>query len=240
MANVSIGKELERLHKLYEKGVLTEDEFYQEKSKLLNQHNDTVVDEESFQQQTYNLFLSINRNRTTAFWLALLTGFVGGHKFYLGKPIQGILAIFLSLSGLSIIWSIIDVIRLIFMSDEKFLINYNLPRLAKVGVDISLIDRDSKLWGLLVRNGSQVSHDGGKTIIGKLLMSVFIIFNVCMVVYLFSIYDRAGLVVGSGGDIPLLVRAYINAKVNDAIFTWVSGDIILGIFLFLTRQKTNH
>lgn len=234
MANISIGKELERLHKLYEKGVLTEDEFHQEKSKLLNQHNDTVVDDELFQKQTYNLFLSISRNRTTAFWLALLTGFIGGHKFYLGKPIQGILAIFLSLSGLSVIWSIIDVIRLIFMSDEKFLINYNLPRLAKVGVDISLIDKDSKLWGLLVRNRSQV---GQKTIIGKLLMSVFIIFNVCMVVYLFSIYDRAGLIVGSGGDIPLLVRAYINAKVNDAIFTWVSGDIILGIFLFLTRQK---
>ncbi|MGV7078496.1 hypothetical protein ACWA5Z_06780 [Testudinibacter sp. P80/BLE/0925] len=76
-----------------------------------------------------------------------------------------------------------------------------------------------------------------RTFLGKLFKCAFIIFNIIMAFYLFSIYDRAGMIVGNSNDIPLLARAIINAKINDTLFTWVVGDVILGLFLFFTKPK---
>ena len=78
-----------------------------------------------------------------------------------------------------------------------------------------------------------------RSFIGKAIKCIFIIFNLFMAIYLFSIYDRAGLVLGSSEDIPLLARSIVNAKINDAIFTWIAGAVILGLFVLLTRPKIN-
>ena len=77
-----------------------------------------------------------------------------------------------------------------------------------------------------------------RSFLGKLIKCAFIIFNIIMAIYLFSIYDRAGMILGSSDDIPLLARAIINAKINDTLFTWFVGDVILGLFLFFTKPKT--
>lgn len=180
---------------------------WNKESELENNKNEWEYDTSS---SSYSDFVHKGKQRITAIWLALLTGFVGGHKFYLGQIFQGILCILLLPTGISIIWSIIDAVRLGFMSNEKFFLNYN-------------------------RNpdGSLKKHSGFSTLI-KL---VFILFNIFMAFYLFSIYDRAGLILGDWHNIPLLAIPIVKAKIDDAIFMWVAGDIILGAFLFFTRSN---
>lgn len=159
-------------------------------------------------------FTDNGRKRSTAILLALLTGFVGGHKFYLGRPIQGVLCILLVFSGLSFLWAIIDVFRLIFMSNEKFNLNYNI-----------------------------VNNDSGlkkRSYIETIIKTCFVLFNIVMAVYLFSIYDRAGLIIGDWSQIPLLAIPFVKAQIDDTILKWIAGDIILGLFLFFIRKKKSN
>ena len=159
-------------------------------------------------------FTDNGRKRSTAILLALLTGFVGGHKFYLGRPIQGVLCILLVFSGLSFLWAIIDVFRLIFMSNEKFNLNYNT-----------------------------VNNDSGlkkRSYIETIIKTCFVLFNIVMAVYLFSIYDRAGLLIGDWSQIPLLAIPSVKAQIDDTILKWIAGDIILGLFLFFIRKKKSN
>lgn len=66
------------------------------------------------------------KNKTTAALLALLFGYFGIHKFYLGKGGQGILYILLLfVFGLSIILGLIDAIMLFSMTEDDFNIRYN-------------------------------------------------------------------------------------------------------------------
>lgn len=159
-------------------------------------------------------FVNNGRKRSTAILLALFTGFVGGHKFYLGRPIQGILCILLVFIGLSFLWAIIDVFRLIFMSNEKFNLNYNT-----------------------------VNNDSGlkkRSYIETIIVTCFVLFNIVMAVYLFSIYDRAGLIIGDWSQIPLLAIPFVKAQIDDTILKWIAGDIILGLFLFFIRKKKSN
>ncbi|WP_455483939.1 hypothetical protein [Haemophilus parahaemolyticus] len=74
--------------------------------------------------------------------------------------------------------------------------------------------------------------------LGKQVKCSFIIFNICMAIYLFSIYDRAGLVLGNGSHMSLFARIYVENMISNTIFTWVAGDLILGLFLYFTKPKS--
>lgn len=57
---------------------------------------------------------------------------IGLHKFYLGKPLMGLLLIFLSLIScgvISVIWGIIDYSALAMMGDEEFNAKYNKDKM---------------------------------------------------------------------------------------------------------------
>jgi TM2 domain-containing membrane protein YozV len=68
----------------------------------------------------------VGKNKVVAGLLAIFLGGFGIHKFYLGKPVQGILYIFLFFFfGISVIISFIEGIIYLTMSDEKFNAKYN-------------------------------------------------------------------------------------------------------------------
>lgn len=63
-------------------------------------------------------------NRTTAAWLAILLGGVGAHKFYLGKPLIGLLYLVFVWAYVPAIVGLIEGIMYLSMSDEKFVEKY--------------------------------------------------------------------------------------------------------------------
>ncbi len=65
------------------------------------------------------------KNKTTAGLLAIFIGGIGVHKFYLGKPISGVLYILFCWAGVPAIIGLIEGIILLSMSEEKFNALYN-------------------------------------------------------------------------------------------------------------------
>jgi len=65
------------------------------------------------------------KNKVVAGLLAIFLGGLGIHKFYLGKPVQGILYIFLLFFFISPIIAFIEGIIYLTMSDEAFNAKYN-------------------------------------------------------------------------------------------------------------------
>lgn len=63
-------------------------------------------------------------SRTTAAWLAILLGGVGAHKFYLGKPLLGLLYLVFVWAYVPAIVGLIEGIMYLTMSDEKFIEKY--------------------------------------------------------------------------------------------------------------------
>lgn len=63
-------------------------------------------------------------NRAVAIFLALIFGGLGFHKFYLGKPWQGLLYFAFSETGIPSIIGLFEGIRYIFMSDLEFHMEY--------------------------------------------------------------------------------------------------------------------
>jgi len=63
------------------------------------------------------------KNKIVAVLLCFFLGGLGVHRFYLGKTGTGILMLF-TLGGFGI-WSLIDFIVLISMSEQKFNQKYN-------------------------------------------------------------------------------------------------------------------
>lgn len=61
-------------------------------------------------------FVRINnkgcKSKIAAIILAVLTGFFGGHDFYLGRKKYGIIKLCTCFLGVSIVWSIIDIVLL--------------------------------------------------------------------------------------------------------------------------------
>lgn len=60
------------------------------------------------------------RNRVAAIVLTFFTGFLGLHKFYLGKNFAGVMYLIFSATGIPFILAFFDFLGLAFMSDEAF------------------------------------------------------------------------------------------------------------------------
>ncbi len=60
------------------------------------------------------------RSRNVALFLALFTGGVGFHKFYLGKIGQGILYFLFFWTFIPAFLALIDLFKLLTMSEDKF------------------------------------------------------------------------------------------------------------------------
>jgi TM2 domain-containing membrane protein YozV len=65
------------------------------------------------------------RSRGVAILIAIFLGFIGGHKFYLGRIKAGVIYLLLSWTFIPVLLTIWDVIVLITMSDIKFNTDYN-------------------------------------------------------------------------------------------------------------------
>lgn len=70
-------------------------------------------------------FVVGSRNKTVAAVLALLLGWIGVHKFYLGRTGQGILYIAFCWTFIPAIIAFIEAILLLTMSEEKFAAEYS-------------------------------------------------------------------------------------------------------------------
>jgi len=64
--------------------------------------------------------IASGRNRTVAALFALLLGWMGVHKFYLGQTTQGVLYLLFCWTGVPLIIAIIESIVLFSMSDAAF------------------------------------------------------------------------------------------------------------------------
>jgi TM2 domain-containing membrane protein YozV len=65
------------------------------------------------------------KNKTTAALLAIFLGWAGGHKFYLGRPVVGLIYIFLGFGVISGILGFIEGLIYLTMSDNAFDAKYN-------------------------------------------------------------------------------------------------------------------
>ncbi|HDL5279992.1 TPA: DUF4236 domain-containing protein [Mannheimia haemolytica] len=135
----------------------------------------------------YNIasfFLNNSKSRTKASWIAFFTGFIGGHKFYLGQPFQGLFYLFMLPTGLSFLLWILDIFLLGFMGDERFFIKYNARFLSQVGIDYQLIDRKSNEWHFFVGNGKEYIDNGGgcSTLVKVIILIIVAVFCFYMVV----------------------------------------------------------
>jgi TM2 domain-containing membrane protein YozV len=65
------------------------------------------------------------RNRTTAALLAFFLGGIGGHKFYLGRSVQGLLYLVFCWTFIPAVIAFIEAIILLTMSDADFNVKYN-------------------------------------------------------------------------------------------------------------------
>jgi len=76
---------------------------------------------------------------------------------------------------------------------------------------------------------------------GWLFLIVFIVFNLAMAAWLFSYWGLLSQAVSSGADAQTQSAARAGAAIGGTIgsgillFFWAAGDLILGLFVFLTR-----
>lgn len=92
---------------------------------LTKEEKRKIEEEEKYRSEVRNKFpkkmeVRTNRSRSTAAVLAILFGGIGIHKFYLGKPMQGLLYIFFSWTFIPLIIGIIEGIIFLTMSDKSF------------------------------------------------------------------------------------------------------------------------
>jgi TM2 domain-containing membrane protein YozV len=69
------------------------------------------------------------KNRSTAAFLAMLLGWLGAHKFYLGRPVAGVLYLLFCWSGIPGLVGLVEGIFYLVQSDSEFNRKY-APRLA--------------------------------------------------------------------------------------------------------------
>ncbi len=69
------------------------------------------------------------RNRITAAFLAFFAGWIGAHKFYLGKPMLGVVYLLFFWTLIPMIASIVDFIVLLSMDDAGFNLKYNKQKI---------------------------------------------------------------------------------------------------------------
>jgi TM2 domain-containing membrane protein YozV len=104
-------------------------DFLQEKRQefitVLNQFN---TDLETFVKRNLALAIKTKKSKSKATWLScpfLFVGLLGFHKFYLKELEYGILYVLLSWTFLSVIFSFVNFIQLLSMSQDKFDEKYN-------------------------------------------------------------------------------------------------------------------
>ena len=66
------------------------------------------------------------RSQTVAVVLAALLGSLGIHRFYLGKPVSGVLYLLFSWTGVPSMVATVEVFFMIFMSQDAWARKYNL------------------------------------------------------------------------------------------------------------------
>ena len=71
------------------------------------------------------------RNKWIAIIIASLLGWMGGHRFYLGRIPSGIMYLLFSFTFIPSLLSIVDIISLLLTSDEDFDLKYNYTHLKK-------------------------------------------------------------------------------------------------------------
>ncbi|MDR0550768.1 MAG: NINE protein [Spirochaetaceae bacterium] len=59
------------------------------------------------------VFLKGTKSKTTAAFLCLFLGFLGAHRFYVGRTASGVVMILLVETGISFIWAIVDFARIL-------------------------------------------------------------------------------------------------------------------------------
>lgn len=113
---------------------LIDDNFKGESVDFLKSKRQQFIDSLNDFNKSIKTFIKTNlesaikkrKNKKTAMLLSLCIGGLGAHKFYLKQPGYGVLYFFLFfLYGLSVIFSLVNFIQLITMSQEKFDIKYN-------------------------------------------------------------------------------------------------------------------
>lgn len=65
------------------------------------------------------------KSKTTAALLAFFLGGLGGHKFYLGKPVQGLLYLIFCWTFIPALIAFIEAIMLLMMNEMEFHARYN-------------------------------------------------------------------------------------------------------------------
>lgn len=69
--------------------------------------------------------ISHMKNRGIAILLAIFTGAIGGHRFYLGEHKRGLLMLVFFWTFIPMIIAVIDIFRLALMSESRFQKKYN-------------------------------------------------------------------------------------------------------------------
>lgn len=64
------------------------------------------------------------KSRILAIILAFFLGGLGFHKFYLGRPVQGLFYLLFCWTGIPWLIALVEFIIYIFMSDEEFALKY--------------------------------------------------------------------------------------------------------------------
>jgi TM2 domain-containing membrane protein YozV len=67
------------------------------------------------------------KSRITAIVLACFLGGIGGHKFYLGQPAQGVLYAIFVWTFIPAFIALFEMIGYLMMTDEAFAQKYNRP-----------------------------------------------------------------------------------------------------------------
>lgn len=92
---------------------------------LTDQDKKRIEEEEKYRAElrgslSPTLQTKSDRNRIVAALLAVFLGWIGIHKFYLGKPAQGIIYILFAWTAIPAIIGIIEGIIYLTMSDKAF------------------------------------------------------------------------------------------------------------------------
>lgn len=117
--------ELNKLYELKEKGILTEEEYNEQKKRILANPND-------FEQNPSPVTASPEKSRNIYILIAFFLGCFGIHNFYIGRITRGILQLILCLLFFLVvplvilwIWIVIDMLTVKTEASGKLMTDIN-------------------------------------------------------------------------------------------------------------------
>lgn len=117
--------ELNKLYELKEKGILTEEEYNEQKKRILANPND-------FEQNPSPVTTSPEKSRNIYILIAFFLGCFGIHNFYIGRITRGILQLILCLLFFLVaplvilwIWIVIDMLTVKTEANGKLMTDIN-------------------------------------------------------------------------------------------------------------------